>query len=81
MVRRFLRSRCWVNAASRPKVVTMASTEEVTVSVGDMVVVKAEDEADSDDPNKTQVILQLQPISAGYVPQHRPHQQNLWFWF
>ncbi|XP_038160457.1 glucocorticoid modulatory element-binding protein 1-like isoform X2 [Cyprinodon tularosa] len=43
----------------------MASTEEVTVSVGDMVVVKAEDEADSDDPNKTQVILQLQPISAG----------------
>uniref|UniRef100_A0A3B3TS85 Glucocorticoid modulatory element binding protein 1 n=1 Tax=Poecilia latipinna TaxID=48699 RepID=A0A3B3TS85_9TELE len=44
----------------------MANTNEVTVSVGDMVMVKNEDEGDSDDPNKTQVILQLQPISTGY---------------
>ncbi|MEQ2170905.1 Glucocorticoid modulatory element-binding protein 1, partial [Goodea atripinnis] len=43
----------------------MANTNEVTVSVGDMVMVKTEDEGDSDDPNKTQVILQLQPISTG----------------
>uniref|UniRef100_A0A3B5L969 Glucocorticoid modulatory element binding protein 1 n=1 Tax=Xiphophorus couchianus TaxID=32473 RepID=A0A3B5L969_9TELE len=43
----------------------MANTNEVTVSVGDMVMVKNEDEGDSDDPNKTQVILQLQPISTG----------------
>lgn len=35
------------------------------MSVGDMVMVKNEDEGDSDDPNKTQVILQLQPISTG----------------
>lgn len=39
------------------------------MSVGDMVMVKNEDEGDSDDPNKTQVILQLQPISTGYVLQ------------
>lgn len=45
----------------------MADTEEeeVAVSVGDVVVVKSEDE--SSDPNKTQVILQLQPITTGYV--------------
>ncbi|XP_043994297.1 glucocorticoid modulatory element-binding protein 1 isoform X2 [Gambusia affinis] len=43
----------------------MANTNEVTVSVGDMVMVKNEDDGDSDDPNKTQVILQLQPISTG----------------
>ncbi|XP_012708931.1 glucocorticoid modulatory element-binding protein 1 isoform X1 [Fundulus heteroclitus] len=43
----------------------MANTNEVTVSVGDMVMVKTEEEGDSDDPNKTQVILQLQPISTG----------------
>ncbi|KAM4725003.1 glucocorticoid modulatory element-binding protein 1 isoform 2-T2 [Anableps anableps] len=43
----------------------MANTNEVTVSVGDMVMVKNEDEGDSDDPSKTQVILQLQPITTG----------------
>ncbi|XP_061597180.1 glucocorticoid modulatory element-binding protein 1 isoform X1 [Cololabis saira] len=43
----------------------MATTDEVTLSVGDMVMVKAEGDCDSDDPNKTQVILQLQPITVG----------------
>ncbi|XP_042292156.1 glucocorticoid modulatory element-binding protein 1 isoform X2 [Thunnus maccoyii] len=43
----------------------MATTDEVTVSMGEVVMVKADGEGDSDDPNKTQVILQLQPITAG----------------
>ncbi|XP_060760767.1 glucocorticoid modulatory element-binding protein 1 isoform X2 [Neoarius graeffei] len=44
----------------------MAETE-VTVSMGDMVVMKAtdEDEVAAGDANKTQVILQLQPITSG----------------
>uniref|UniRef100_A0A1A7Z0C9 Glucocorticoid modulatory element binding protein 1 n=1 Tax=Iconisemion striatum TaxID=60296 RepID=A0A1A7Z0C9_9TELE len=42
----------------------MANTEEVTVSVGDVVMVKTESE-DTNDPTKTQVILQLQPIDTG----------------
>ncbi|KAA0710742.1 Glucocorticoid modulatory element-binding protein 1 [Triplophysa tibetana] len=44
----------------------MAETE-VTVSVEDMVVMKdtEEDDAEPDDQNKTQVILQLQPITSG----------------
>lgn len=45
----------------------MATTEEVTVSMGEVVMVKTDGEGDPDDPNKTQVILQLQPITAGYV--------------
>ncbi|XP_068603557.1 glucocorticoid modulatory element-binding protein 1 [Brachionichthys hirsutus] len=43
----------------------MAATEEVTVSMGEVVVVHAGAEGDADDPNKTQVILQLQPITTG----------------
>ncbi|CAL8298337.1 unnamed protein product [Lota lota] len=44
----------------------MATTGEVTMSMGEVVVVKTtEDEGDPDDPNKTQVILQLQPITSG----------------
>ncbi|XP_070703203.1 glucocorticoid modulatory element-binding protein 1 isoform X2 [Pempheris klunzingeri] len=43
----------------------MATTEEVTVSMAEVVMVKADGEGDPDDPNKTQVILQLQPITAG----------------
>ncbi|XP_041811437.1 glucocorticoid modulatory element-binding protein 1 isoform X2 [Chelmon rostratus] len=43
----------------------MATTEEVTVSMGEVVMVKADGEGDPDDPNKTQVILQLQPVTAG----------------
>ncbi|XP_041867406.1 glucocorticoid modulatory element-binding protein 1 isoform X1 [Melanotaenia boesemani] len=43
----------------------MESTDEVTVSVGNVVMVKADGGGDCDDPNKTQVILQLQPITAG----------------
>ncbi|KAM9838980.1 glucocorticoid modulatory element-binding protein 1 [Aulostomus maculatus] len=43
----------------------MAATDDVTVSMGEVVMVKADGEGDSDDPNKTQVILQLQPITAG----------------
>ncbi|XP_036949420.1 glucocorticoid modulatory element-binding protein 1 isoform X3 [Acanthopagrus latus] len=43
----------------------MATTEEVTVSMGEVVMVKTDGEGDSDDPNKTQVILQLQPITTG----------------
>lgn len=45
----------------------MAAPEDVTVSVGDVVMVKAEGEGDPDDPNKAQVILQLQPVITGYV--------------
>uniref|UniRef100_A0A3Q0R3L2 Glucocorticoid modulatory element binding protein 1 n=1 Tax=Amphilophus citrinellus TaxID=61819 RepID=A0A3Q0R3L2_AMPCI len=45
----------------------MATTDEVTVSMGEVVMVKADGgEGDPDDPNKTQVILQLQPITTGY---------------
>ncbi|XP_039978299.1 glucocorticoid modulatory element-binding protein 1 isoform X2 [Xiphias gladius] len=43
----------------------MATTDEVTVSMGEVVMVKAEGEGDPNDPNKTQVILQLQPITSG----------------
>ena len=44
----------------------MATTGEVTMSMGEVVVVKTtQDEGDPDDPNKTQVILQLQPITSG----------------
>ncbi|KAK5911564.1 hypothetical protein CgunFtcFv8_005727 [Champsocephalus gunnari] len=42
----------------------MATPGEVTVSLAEVVMVKAED-CDHDDPNKTQVILQLQPIPTG----------------
>ncbi len=44
----------------------MAETE-VTVSMEDMVVVKSaeEEDADPDNQSKTQMILQLQPITAG----------------
>lgn len=45
----------------------MASTEEVAVPVGEVVMVKSEGEGDPDDPNKAQVILQLQPIATGFV--------------
>ncbi|XP_067364906.1 glucocorticoid modulatory element-binding protein 1 isoform X2 [Channa argus] len=43
----------------------MATTNEVTVSMGEVVMVKADSEGDPHDPNKTQVILQLQPITTG----------------
>ncbi|KAK2830047.1 hypothetical protein Q5P01_017978 [Channa striata] len=43
----------------------MATTDEVTVSMGEVVMVKADGEGDPHDPNKTQVILQLQPITTG----------------
>ncbi|TNN86166.1 Glucocorticoid modulatory element-binding protein 1 [Liparis tanakae] len=43
----------------------MATTEEVTVSMAEVLMVKGEGEGDPDDPNKTQVILQLQPITTG----------------
>ncbi|XP_056255894.1 glucocorticoid modulatory element-binding protein 1 isoform X2 [Seriola aureovittata] len=43
----------------------MATTDEVTVSMGEVVMVKTDGEGDPDDPNKTQVILQLQPITTG----------------
>ncbi|XP_034455593.1 glucocorticoid modulatory element-binding protein 1 isoform X1 [Hippoglossus hippoglossus] len=43
----------------------MATTEEVAVSMGEVVMLKADEEGDPDDPNKTQVILQLQPIPTG----------------
>lgn len=56
----------------------MADTE-VTVSMEDVVMVKAvEEEEDPDD--KTQVILQLQPISAGQVQwleEKRPRRTDL----
>ncbi|KAK5855459.1 hypothetical protein PBY51_005560 [Eleginops maclovinus] len=42
----------------------MATANEVTVSMAEVVMVKAED-GDPDDPSKTQVILQLQPIPTG----------------
>lgn len=45
----------------------MAAPEDVTVSVGDVVMVKADGEGDPNDPNKAQVILQLQPVITGYV--------------
>lgn len=45
----------------------MATPEEVTVSMGEVVMMKADGQGDPDDPNKTQVILQLQPINTGYV--------------
>lgn len=46
----------------------MATTDEVTVPMGEVVMVKDDSgEGDPDDPNKTQVILQLQPITTGYV--------------
>ncbi|KAF7652371.1 hypothetical protein LDENG_00097740 [Lucifuga dentata] len=38
---------------------------KVTVSMEEVVMVKAEDGGDPDDPSKTQVILQLQPITTG----------------
>lgn len=43
----------------------MAATDEVTMSMAEVVMVKTDAEGDPDDPNKTQVILQLQPIPAG----------------
>lgn len=49
----------------------MAATDEVTVSMGEVVMVKAEGEGDPEDPTKTQVILQLQPITTGYEIHHR----------
>lgn len=44
----------------------MAETE-VSVSMGEVVVMKAtdEDEVAAADSNKTQVILQLQPVTSG----------------
>lgn len=45
----------------------MATTEEVTVSMGEVMVVKTKDDDECDDADKAQVILQLQPIAAGYV--------------
>lgn len=45
----------------------MATSEQVTVSVGDVMMLKSEGDGDAEDPSKTQVILQLQPISTGYV--------------
>lgn len=41
----------------------MATPDEVTVPMGEVVMVKAA-ESDPDDPNKTQVILQLQQITG-----------------
>ncbi len=60
---------CWRRARA------MAETE-VTVSMEDMVVVKSaeEEDADPDNQSKTQMILQLQPITAGW-PQHK-HNNN-----
>ncbi|KAF7210693.1 glucocorticoid modulatory element-binding protein 1 isoform X2 [Nothobranchius furzeri] len=45
-------------------VTAMANTDEMTVSVGDVLMVKTDNE-DANDPTKTQVILQLQPIPTG----------------
>uniref|UniRef100_A0A1A8F2B2 Glucocorticoid modulatory element binding protein 1 n=1 Tax=Nothobranchius korthausae TaxID=1143690 RepID=A0A1A8F2B2_9TELE len=42
----------------------MANTDEMTVSVGDVLMVKTDNE-DANDSTKTQVILQLQPIPTG----------------
>lgn len=47
----------------------MAATGEVTMSMAEVMMVKTDADGDPDDPNKTQVILQLQPIPAGYVCQ------------
>lgn len=59
----------------------MATTEEVTVSMGEVMVVKAKDEDECDDADKAQVILQLQPITVGYVTRllltQRPDVQDL----
>lgn len=51
----------------------METTGEVPISMsmGEVVVVKTteeeeEEEGDPDDPSKTQVILQLQPITSGW---------------
>lgn len=35
--------------------------------MGEVMVVKTKDEDECDDADKAQVILQLQPISVGYV--------------
>ncbi|KAL0962167.1 hypothetical protein UPYG_G00336570 [Umbra pygmaea] len=44
----------------------MTEAEVTTVSMGDLVVIKANEEEDGDDEDsKTQVILQLQPITVG----------------
>lgn len=43
----------------------MATTDEVTVSMGEVVMVKADGDGGTEDPSKTQVILQLQPITTG----------------
>lgn len=48
--------------------ITAMANTEVTVSMEDMVVVKTTDQdedGESDSGSKTQVILQLQPISTG----------------
>lgn len=52
-------------APLRSTLSVMATTDEVTVSMAEVVMVKGEVEGDSDDPSKTQVILQLQPIASG----------------
>ncbi|XP_034560897.1 glucocorticoid modulatory element-binding protein 1 isoform X1 [Notolabrus celidotus] len=43
----------------------MATNDEVTMSMAEVVMVKTDGEEDPNDPNKTQVILQLQPITTG----------------
>lgn len=58
----------------------MATTDEVTVSMGEVVMVKPDIDGDPDDPNKTQVILQLQPITAGYVLEPNVIWWIRWFW-
>ena len=58
---------CESSPSLKCTVSAMATTDEVTVSMGEVVMVKAEGEGDPSDPNKTQVILQLQPITSGYV--------------
>lgn len=59
----------------------MATTEEVTVSMGEVMVVKTKDEDECDDADKAQVILQLQPITVGYVTKlfltERPNVSDL----
>lgn len=45
----------------------MATAGEVTVSMGEVVMVKADGDGDPSDPSKAQVILQLQPIASGWV--------------
>lgn len=52
----------------------MATTEEVTVSMGEVMVVKSKDEEECDDADKAQVILQLQPIPVGYVTKILPSE-------